>query len=79
MFRRRLSRESGLERTGVKVGRFWGAHPSNVAQKLREFEEKLQAAVSRFEQALPIRKDLSGDDVDAAYQCQLAIVSLSSV
>lgn len=57
--------ESGLERTGVKVGRFWGAHPSNVAQELREFEEKLQAAASRFDQALPIGKDLSGDEVDA--------------
>lgn len=57
--------EPGLERTGVKIGRFWGAHPGNVAQELREFEQKLQAAVSRFDQALPIGGDLSGDEVDA--------------
>lgn len=55
----------GLERTAVKIGRFWGTHPSNVAQELREFEQKLQAAVSRFDEALPIGKDLSGDEVDA--------------
>lgn len=36
--------ERGLERTGVKIGRFWGVHPSNVAQELREFEHKLLAA-----------------------------------
>lgn len=56
---------SGLENTGVKVGRFWGAHPSKVAQELREFEQKLQAAVSQFDEALPIGKDLNGDEVDA--------------
>lgn len=57
--------EPGLERTGVRVGRLRGAHPSNVAQELREFEQKLQAAVSRFDEALPVEKDLSGDEVDA--------------
>ena len=57
--------EPGLERTGVKVGRLWGVHPSNVAQELRKFEQKLQAAVSRFDEALPIGNDLSGDEVDA--------------
>lgn len=46
--------EPGLERTGVKVGRLWGVHPSNVAQELREFEQKLQAALSRFDEALPV-------------------------
>jgi len=57
--------EPGLERTGVKIGRFWGAHPSNVAQQLRAFEQKLQIAVSQFDKALPTGKDLSGDEVDA--------------
>lgn len=55
----------GLERTGVKIGRFWGTRPSDVAQELRKFEQKLQAAVSRFDEALPLGKDLSGDEVDA--------------
>ena len=40
-------------------------HPSNVAQELREFEQKLQAAVSQFDKALPTGKDLSSDEVDA--------------
>ncbi len=57
--------EPGLERTGVKVGRLWGVHPSNIAQELREFEQKLQAALSRFDEALPVEKDLNGDEVDA--------------
>ena len=57
--------EPGLERTGAKVGRLWGVHPSKVAQELREFEEKLQAALSRFDEALPVEKDLNGDEVDA--------------
>lgn len=57
--------ERRLERTGVKIGRFWGVHPSNVAQELSEFEQKLQAAVSQFDNVLPIGKDLSGDEVDA--------------
>lgn len=57
--------ERGLERTGVKIGRFGGVHPSNVAQELREFEHKLLAAVSQFDKGLPIGKDLSGDEVDA--------------
>jgi Fic/DOC family len=57
--------EPGLERTGVKIGRFWGANPSNVAQELREFEQKLRVAVSQFDKALPTGKDLSSDEVDA--------------
>lgn len=57
--------EPGLERTGVKIGRFWGANPSNVAQELREFEQKLRVAVSQFDKALPTGKDLNGDEVDA--------------
>jgi hypothetical protein len=55
----------GVERTAVKIGRFWGAHPGEVTQELRKFEQKLQAAVSRFDEALPIGKDLSGDGVAA--------------
>lgn len=57
--------EPGLGKTGVKIGRFWGAHPSEVAQELRRFEQKLQAAVSRFDEALPIGKDPSGDEGEA--------------
>jgi hypothetical protein len=49
----------------VKIGRFWGAHPSKVAQEFREFERKLQAAVWQFDKALPTGKDLSGEEVDA--------------
>jgi Fic/DOC family len=57
--------EPGLERTGARIGRFWGTHPSNVAQELREFEQKLQAAVARFDEVLPVGGDLSGDAADA--------------
>ena len=57
--------EPGLERTGVKIGRFWGVHPGNVAQELREFEHKLQLAVSQFDKVLPTGKDLTSNEVDA--------------
>ena len=57
--------EPGLERTGVRVGRLRGAHPSNVAQELGGFEQKFQAAVSQFDKALSVGKDLNSDEVDA--------------
>lgn len=57
--------EPGLERTAAKIGRFWGTHPDHVAAELREFEQKLQLAVSRFDDALPAGKELSGEEVDA--------------
>lgn len=57
--------EPGLERTGVKIGLFWGVAPANVAQELSEFQQKLQTAVARFDQALPPGKELTGDEVEA--------------
>lgn len=61
----RFRGESGLERTGVRIGPHWGVRPSDVAAELREFERKLQAAVSRFDEALPLGKELSSEELDA--------------
>ncbi|HKW16374.1 MAG TPA: Fic family protein [Terriglobales bacterium] len=57
--------ERGLERTGVKIGSYWGVRPIEVADELREFEHKLQTAVSRFDQALAADKELTRDEMDA--------------
>jgi Fic/DOC family len=57
--------EPGLEKTRVKIGRLWGVPPANVAEELAEFEQKLQAAVSRFDKALSIGKELTEDEIDA--------------
>lgn len=57
--------ERGLERTGVKIGSRWGVRPTEVALELRQFEHKLQEAVLRFDQALPVSKELTNEEVDA--------------
>jgi hypothetical protein len=60
--------EPGLERTGVKVGPHWGTGPSNVAHELEEFQKKLQTAVSRFDEFLPVGKALSREEVEAVVE-----------
>ncbi|HZQ20884.1 MAG TPA: Fic family protein [Terriglobales bacterium] len=57
--------ERGLERTGVKIGSCWGVRPAEVAVELRKFEQKLQAAVLRFDRTLPVGKELTHKEVDA--------------
>jgi len=57
--------EPGLERTSVKIGSRWGVRASEVADELRDFEQKLQTAVLRFDQVLPLHKELSPDELDA--------------
>lgn len=60
--------EPGLERTGVKVGPHWGTGPSDVAHELEEFQKKLQTAVSRFDEFLPVGKALSREEVEAVVE-----------
>ena len=57
--------ESGLERTGVKIGAQHGAPPARVAEELRVFEEVLQAVVARLDQDIPIGKELNSDELAA--------------
>jgi len=57
--------EPGLERTGVKIGRYRGALASKVAEELKRFQDVLQKAVAQLDRALPIGKDLSTDELEA--------------
>ncbi len=57
--------EPGLQRTGVKIGRYRGASAAKVAEELKRFEEILQAAVKQLDRALPVGKDLNADECDA--------------
>ena len=57
--------EPGLERTGVKIGRYRGTKPAKVAEELRRFEEILQAAVAQLDRALQVGKDLDADECSA--------------
>lgn len=54
--------EPGLERTGARIGSYRGAHPANVAEELRRFEEVLQAAVARLDKDLPVGEELDVDE-----------------
>ena len=53
--------EPGLERTGVKIGRYYGVPAGKVAGELAKFEQTLQRAVARLDAALPVGKKLSAD------------------
>jgi len=65
--------EPGLERTGVKIGRYRGAPAARVSQELKEFEEKLQAAVAGLDLDIPIGAKLNRDQRDAViYLCAWA-------
>ena len=57
--------ERGLERTGVKIGRYRGVAAARIAEELRRFEEILQAAVAQLDRVLPVGKDLNADECDA--------------
>lgn len=53
--------EAGLERTGVRIGRYLGAPARQVAPELNEFEQALQAMLRQLDRTLPI-----GEKLDAA-------------
>jgi Fic family protein len=57
--------ESGLEKTGVKIGRYRGTPAAKVAEELKDFEETIQAAVAQLDRALPVGKELNADERDA--------------
>ncbi|MBV9183094.1 MAG: Fic family protein [Acidobacteria bacterium] len=57
--------EPGLEKTRVRIGRRYGVPPGKLAQELREFERKLQAAVVQLDKALPVGADINADELAA--------------
>jgi Fic family protein len=57
--------EPGLERTGVKIGRFRGSSAARVAEELKEFEKVIQTAVAELDRNIPIGRKLNPDQFDA--------------
>jgi Fic/DOC family len=57
--------EPGLEKTGVKIGRYRGTPAAKVAGELKRFEEILQAAVAQLDRVLALGKDLNVDEYGA--------------
>lgn len=57
--------EPGLEKIRVRVGRRYGTPPEKVAEELRDFEEKLHAAVAQLDRAVPTGKEPNADQVAA--------------
>jgi hypothetical protein len=61
----RFRGEVGLENIGVRIGEYYGVHPSHVADELKRFEETLQAAVAQLDEDLPVGKELDADELAA--------------
>lgn len=57
--------ESGLERTGVKIGAYRGAPAAQVSAELRRFEVRLQSAVAQVDRVIPVGKKLNADECEA--------------
>ena len=57
--------EPGLERTGVKIGRFRGSPAARVADELKDFEKVIQAAVAELDGNIPMGRKLTPDQLDA--------------
>ena len=57
--------EPGLEKTGVKIGRYRGTKPAKVAEDLKKFEAILQTAVKQLDRVLPAGKELNVDEYGA--------------
>jgi len=57
--------EVGLENTGVRIGDYYGVHPSQVADELKRFEEVLQAVVAQLDADLPVGKEPDADELAA--------------
>jgi Fic family protein len=57
--------ERGLERTGVKIGRFRGSPAARVADELKDFEKVIQTAVAELDRNIPVGKKLNPDQLDA--------------
>ena len=57
--------EPGLEKTGVKIGRYRGTPAAKVAEELKRFEKILQVAVAQLDRILPAGKELNPDEYGA--------------
>ena len=57
--------EPGLERTGVKIGRFRGSPAARVADELKDFEKVIQAAVAELDRNITVGRKLTPDQLDA--------------
>jgi hypothetical protein len=57
--------ETGLENCNVIVGAVPGVHAPDVLPELAEFDRKLQQALAELDQQMPLRKDLTVDDLAA--------------
>lgn len=57
--------EPGLERTGVRIGRYRGVAASRVAEELKDFEKILQRAIAELDRNIPVGKKLNSDQCDA--------------
>ena len=57
--------EPGLERTGVKIGRFRGSPAARVADELKDFEKVIQAAVAELDRNISVGRKLTPDQLDA--------------
>ena len=57
--------EPGLEKNGVKIGRYRGTPAARVAGELQRFEEILQAAVAQLDRVLPVGRNLNVDEYGA--------------
>lgn len=57
--------EPGIEKTGVKIGRYRGTPAARVAGELQRFEEILQAAVAQLDRVLPVGRNLNVDEYGA--------------
>jgi Fic family protein len=57
--------EPGLERTGVKIGRFRGSPAARVGDELKDFEKVIQAAVAELDRNIPVGQKLTPDQLDA--------------
>ena len=57
--------EPGLETIGVRIGRSYGVAPSEVADALRRFEEKLATLVAELDAHLPPGIEPDGDQLSA--------------
>jgi Fic family protein len=57
--------EPGLERTGVKIGRFRGSPAARVADELKDFEKIIQTAVAELDRNIEVGRKLNPDQFDA--------------
>ena len=57
--------EPGLERTGVRIGKYLGTPAASVSIELNRFQARLQAAVAQLDRTIREGKKLNTDECDA--------------